>query len=197
MFDPDGSTKIVLKSSIVWALSESIEKLSSDRLKRVRGIPIQKTQKIKRRKENIETFEPSVEQIVFKSDEINVGDWCIFRFDSIFAPNIILPDECVVENMLIGSVVAFKFSMGKTEKDQQYHHDSVQIGTQGIEVLSTWYTVDLNGILISLGTNSNFFVDLKNYVATTTVPFFNGSNQSLSLTEDVFQLRQCILNFMN
>lgn len=194
--ESDGSSKVVLKSSIVWLLSESRDKLSSDRLKRVQGTQPQKI-KIKRQKISQNTEADAF----FKSDEICIGDWCVFRLDNTSSntckPNITLPAESAIGNVLIGSVLAFRFCTGKTEKDRQYHHDFVKIETQNIEVLSTWYTVDINGILQSLSINSNFFVDLQNYVATTTIPVFDENIQSLSLTRNTKgNISQCILNFM-
>lgn len=50
IFNPDGSSKIFLKSSIVGLLSESPQNLSNDRLKRVQTIPLQKASKRKKNK---------------------------------------------------------------------------------------------------------------------------------------------------
>lgn len=132
----------------------------------------------------------SLEVIISKSDVVTVGEWCFFRFDHVTRTNISLPDSAFIKNMLIGSAMGFRFSIGGTEKDKQYHNDTVPIETENIEVLATWYMIDESGDLISLGTNSNFFVDLKNYVASTTTPSFDKSKQTLSISADVVQLKQ-------
>lgn len=87
----------------------------------------------------------------------------------------------------------FKYAIGDNETDKQFHHDFVQTETKDIEVLSIWYTVDNNGILKSIGTNRVFFVNLKNYIATTTPPLYDGNIHSLKLTGE---FSRSILNLM-
>lgn len=194
---PDGTNKIVLKSSIVWLLTNSTEKLSSDRLKRVQGTHPHKLENIKRSRQdprlNCNLSIPD-EHIFFKSDKIYIGDWCVFGFDRDSNPNTCIPEENAIENILVGSIIAFKYTLGSTEKEKQYHLEFVNVvkdlvkdnqtldqtfdvtteqpylQRDDVEVLAAWYTFDNNGILISLGTNRCFFVNMKKYISTTTAP---------------------------
>lgn len=103
--EPDGSSKIVLKSSIVWALSDSAGKLSSDRLKRVQETHPQNVDNAKRHKASQKesgtkyTPEESIEHAIFKSNEICIGEWCFFHLDNASASNINLPKECAILSM--------------------------------------------------------------------------------------------------
>lgn len=69
--DEDGVTKLVRKSELVWILTESKNKISSDRLKRVQDST--KCDHVKRRK----VGNSSDELIIFKADEIEIGRYVI------------------------------------------------------------------------------------------------------------------------
>lgn len=213
--EENGSSKIVLKSSIVWLLSDSTAKLSSDRLKRVQGTHPHKLDNVKLDAKR-PRFNPSnlalnprdelaSQQVFLKSDKIYLGDWCVFGFDRENYSNVCMPEENLIQNILIGSIIAFKYTMGSTEKDKQYHLelanvlDEQQIAQRDdIELLAAWYTLDINGILISLGTNRNFFVNMKKYIATTTEPATKkmNNNKILSLVGNVTQIKNTIRDLM-
>lgn len=169
--NPDGSTKIVHKSSIVSLLSDAPNKLSNDRLKRVRGVPLQTT--AKRQKKN----EHNGGQSFVACDEIFVGDWCLFDLDPEFIPTINLPENAM-KNKLIGSVLAFEFVNGKNEKEKQYHFDSAVVIDQNTKqkrddlfILSSCYAVSVDDAsLISLGVSSSLHLNIKHYEYTTPMP---------------------------
>lgn len=62
---------------------------------------------------------------------------------------------------------------------------------QAISVNSQWYIVDLDGLLVSLCTHSNFYINIDNYLATGTPPIIqfnkkmleNGSNMKEILSK--------------
>lgn len=169
--NPDGTTKIVLKSSLIWLLSDSPGKLSNDRLKRVQTTPLQKTTKRQKTHTNIPV------RNVSENEEIFIGDWCVFQFDPNLMPFIELPQENVIENKLIGSVLGFKYIDGQTEKAKQFHCDSAILIydktkriCDDLNVLSTWYFIGDNDSLISLDVKSNFHLNIKDYKCTTPTP---------------------------
>lgn len=101
----DGTIKNVLKSSLVWLLSDSNhQKLSNDRLKRVQTTPIQKIHK-----------RAKIDQESEK--KISVGDWCMFCVYATLKSNLKnrldLPKSRYFENFLFGTVMGFTFSKGK------------------------------------------------------------------------------------
>lgn len=128
LYEPDGSTKIVLKSSIVWLLTESTKKLSSDRIKRVKQTPLQKASKRQKMKSNPEdkinidsnNVPTNVSTCLIKSKEICIGDWCFFSYNlSSILNSIPLQKDSFIENIVFGCVLSFKFIEGKTEKEKQ------------------------------------------------------------------------------
>lgn len=138
IFDPDGTSKVVLKSSIVGLLSETTGKLSSDRLKRVQTTPLDKvTNRVTKRQkkhQRSETYQDFSENVYINSNEIKIGDWCFFSFDSNTINTSILasiasniPKEnviaSVIDSVVFGCILAFKFRNGKNEKERQYHKD--------------------------------------------------------------------------
>lgn len=175
--NPDGSTKIVHKSSIVTLLSDTPEKLSTDRLKRVQGVPLQKTAKRQKKHKH------DVSQNFATCNEIFIGDWCVFELDPECIPIINLPENAM-KSKLIGSVLAFQFVNGKNEKEKQYHLESAVVVDENTEqrrndlnILSSWYAVSNDDdSLISLGVSSSFHLNIKHYKCTTPMPSVTGDN---------------------
>lgn len=118
IFEPDGTSKVVLKSSIVWLLSETTGKLISDRLKRVQTTPVEKVTNRDPKRQKIHQ-DPS-ENVYTNSNEIMIGDWCFFSFDS---KTRITSNKNVIDSVVFGCVLAFKFKNGKNHKERQYHRD--------------------------------------------------------------------------
>lgn len=174
--DVEGTTKLVLKSSIVWLLSENPKKLSNDRLKRVQTLSVE--QASKRKKIGEENIRENI--------DITIGDWCFFKIDSDMSKSF---PERIIRNIIFGSVLAFKYieldiegkKARKKEKSKQYFYDTASVADD-VEVLSSWYFVRDDGVLLTLGTESNFFVDIKNFIAKTKSPMFILNEGSVDLT---------------
>lgn len=112
-----------------------------------------------------------INQTLFKSNEIHVGEWCLYNKDMTSAPSITFSIRNVVPNVLLGSILAFKYTEGKMEKDKQCHNDFVTVlnetvekKRENVEVLSSWYMLNFDGILISLGIDCHFFLNIKHYI---------------------------------
>lgn len=205
--EDDGSRKIVLKSSLVWLLSDSIDSLSNDRLKRVQTTVQREPHEIKRRKLQYNPSRSLNSDYLFKSNEIHIGQWCIFSNQSDLASdetNHEDLDKDVFENCLFGSMLAFKYTEGKNEKEKQYRSEFITVlddkdnKRQDVEVLAAWYKLRFDGILISLGTKSCLYIIIKHYIATTKQPTIvknDTDEQVLSLIE-ISQNRESFLTFL-
>lgn len=78
--DDDGSKKTVLKSSILWMLTESQEKLSKDRLQRVQGSNVDFATKKRKGTSRSSLFEKKKKMHdLYVSEDILISDWCFFR----------------------------------------------------------------------------------------------------------------------
>lgn len=212
VYEPDGTSKIVLKSSIVWVLTNSTERLSSDRLKRVEGSHPHKLYNAKRSRlsprlnSSLSVNNGLLEHDFFKSDKIYIGDWCVFGLDSERNPNVCMPAENAIENMLVGCVISFKYIIGSTEKEKQYHLkfanvlDDNQIAQRDdLQIFSAWYTFDENGIFISLGNNRSFFVNMEKYIATTFAPIIKqnlNDKNVLSFIGDIAHIKKSIMDLV-
>lgn len=76
--EDDGTIKMIRKSSIVWLLSESPQKLSNDRLKRVQSTPPQISSK-RIKVSQVSTLASSLsETSIYRSSELRIGCWCYF-----------------------------------------------------------------------------------------------------------------------
>lgn len=200
--NPDGSTKSVLKSTIVWLLTESKGTLSSDRLKRVRsyaGTSNENQQKRRNRNVNQLSF-----NLLIKSDEISVGEWCIFQllqdknlnFDE-------LSEQYVVQNCVIGAIAGFKFEEGKSETEKEFKFDTASLSCETFDkkrklmVLSTWYKWDAQGVLHPHGHINHFFVCMDNYIATSVKPLVqkNHLNQKIITIQNVSDVNQQLHKF--
>lgn len=156
-------SKTVRKSSLMWLLTESKHKLSSDRLKRVRTNSQNslKTKSVRRKLEFVDVS-PN-DTITIKMSEIQIGDWCIFN-------NI--PSDNTSERIefLLGNILSFRYIKGRTHKDKQFSLDFAPISHEnnqrGVEVFATWYRVDRNAKLCIIRENDCFHIDIKHYVTT-------------------------------
>lgn len=163
VFNEDGSSKMVLKSSVIYLLTESEEKISKDRLQRVQGV--QNTSAAKNRK--ISTLESSKTKKkrfddVYVSDEIKIGDWCFFINDQATSNS----SESPFGSIIFGSVLSFRYNDGKTQIEKQYTLDfaptfydentkNLTIKPRGVSVSAKWYTSD-NELLLQPIHEGNF-----------------------------------------
>lgn len=107
----DGSKKTIRKSTFVWLLTESKSKLSSERVKRVQGATQNDVNPSKRRKTVTSAdIEPGNDSILIKSNEIGLGDWCIFENKS---PELLSLEQnfeqSAFKKCLLGFVIGFKY----------------------------------------------------------------------------------------
>lgn len=83
VFNDDGTSRCVLKSSLLWLMTESKNKLSKDRLTRVRGTttPKRKSKQLKRKLSPQNSSPQSKKQKqmdLHVFEVIRIGDWCFF-----------------------------------------------------------------------------------------------------------------------
>lgn len=106
-----------------------------------------------------------------------VGNWCFFKNMGVLVES--LSEQNVVENCILGNVIAFKYAKEKSMKSKLYTLDFAptspgqtnetdQQSNTNIQVLATWYICNNEGVLNPVEANCHFFVDIKNYVATIT-----------------------------
>lgn len=187
IINPDGSTQNVRKSTLIWILSESKDKLSSDRLERVRGssdIDTKRKKKLKR--SNFTVEDPLSEQILYKSLEVAIGEWALFKVNDDDFRKIVnyleVTENILMGGYLIGFLLGFRYTDGKG-RHKQYKLDYASIENDpkddltraesrenDIEVLGAWYTCEKNDFLRRMQNNSQITITLKDYVATMKNP---------------------------
>lgn len=170
--EEDGTIKNVLKSSIVWILSDPVAKLSKDRLSRVRAIS---SQQIHAKRSKLDPGQTRKET----ESLIHVGDWSIFFLDASLKHLLqnSLPSEVeYIENVLFGCVLGFEFSDVRLEKEKKFYADFTHIyEEQGekrsdLNVMAAWNVVSNDGEIISIGTKSCFFINMKHFIAISNSP---------------------------
>lgn len=170
--DKHGNSKVVRKSSIVWLLTTSKNKLSSDRLRCVQSKCIENANRSTASVSS--TLEANMENsVVWKAEELNVGDWCFFTHECKNRSAYSVSKS--FKKIRVGLVVAFKYIIGNNLKEKQYSWDNAPVRSnlkpserRGIHVLATWYTYNENGSLDVLNAEKkHLFLDMEDYVATT------------------------------
>lgn len=162
--------KLVRKSSLMWSISNSRDKLSADRLNRV--------QAKKKTSRTLEFVDVSYNfDSVYKSTEIKIGDWCFYH-DSVHK------DVNNLKKLLLGNVISFRYINGKTKTKKKYSWDFCPISheenSRGVEVLATWYTVDENEILHYI---TSSFINIDRYVANVSAKLIeNNMNGNICLS---------------
>lgn len=183
IFNEDGSSKIILKSQLIWLFSEGKCSLSNDRLRRVqRSNPKISCKRRKMHSNYLQSKRSRSEIFIQLSQEIMIGDWCLFflkDFDiSHCTPNILQIEYS--SNVLFGSVLGFRYANGKNEKQKQYHADYALTGVDSenmIEVNASWFKIE-DTKLIPIFENNSFYIDMKNYIATISPPsIVSGSHE--------------------
>lgn len=170
--DKDGSEKTVLKSSLIWILSETKGVLSNDRLKRVQSHDgISKKRKQKTTSE-ILSKRKKTQTTICENNELQIGDWCFFRNHTNTVSNQLANHK---GNFVFGAVLGFRYSDGRTEKEKSYTLNYAPItheqneASRGVEVLGTWYCYKNIEKLETLP-HSNFFLNINDYVGTYDAP---------------------------
>lgn len=170
--NPDGSTKIIRKSTLLWLLLEDNHKLSADRLKRVQCGKDDINAKQQKRFNQASIPENC---LFFKFDEIAIGHWCFFEmFPSEHKASL---EQNILGNIVLGEIRGFRYAEAKNIRERMYKFEFVDItnSNQGrneheLEALATWYTCDANGVLTPIEPKRHFFINLKQYVGTTSIP---------------------------
>lgn len=206
VIDETGTSKTILKSSLVWLLSDTKGVLSNDRLRRVQ---LPTTASCRKRKRDVPISFRNNENTsmeVQHLDEIRVGDWCYFHSNSSMQQLNV--QELQYDDIVYGLVVGFRYIDGKTDKDHQYTLDYVPvsyegINKRGIEVLATWYRYkrENNQILVPSSPENSYFIDLINYIASTCAPIVEiGSNNNEScykLHKNFIEMKELLINCGN
>lgn len=171
--------KTVRKSSLMWILSETKDKLSSDRLKRVQGGEFRKS--CRRKLEFIDVTKK--DRSISKMEEIQINDWCIFN-------NHMINSQSNKNGLMLGSILSFKYINGKTNKEKQYTLDFAPIfhenenTSRGLEVLARWYNVNSNGAISTFKSNSCLYVNIDFYFATLSKQtIYTDQNKQIHFTE--------------
>lgn len=161
-----GVVNRIRKSAIVWALSTPTQKLSNDRLNRVKAsapkvfadteTSLHRIRKNTRKATAQAEKDNIPESYVQHLDIMEIGEWCFFQ-------------NRKSEPTLIGVVLGFQYAQRKTVKDKCYARDSVSFSDEStkksIEVLCTFYHFSQSGILNSFP-NNHFHLKLSMYIAT-------------------------------
>lgn len=190
--NPDGTTKNIRKSTLIWLLSESKDKLSADRLKRVQAGP-DSDKKSKRFKPNLPesnvsalglTPAPHSTQYLSQQKELGIGEWAIFGHESIDDKNA---DNDFMNSFLFGFVVGFRFPGKQNNKsyviinpetDMKSVGSNKSSGNNDVQVHCIWYTFDETGVL-QLIRKVQKLVYIKQYLATMKNPSIKRSDSGL------------------
>lgn len=189
VIDTDGSVREVHKSTFVNMLTESKGKLSSDRLKRVQDSSRTKWKKQKTSRESHE------EEVLYKSDNLKVGQWALFKFDSecieneqkkylllnVYVMGIVLGFRSFTEE---NKTKVYKWSSALTPFNADYKTD--------LQILGSWYGCNPNGDLFPICIEKEQTNRLRNYIATfktpLTVKLENSSAASYKIPCDYSEL---------
>lgn len=174
VIDSDGLTKRVRKTTFLWMLSESNDKLSTDRLKRVHGSSSQDSSSACKKFKSIDYFTDGSN--IVKLDYIKIGDWALFN--SEHEPISISFDN--KNGHLIGNIIGFRYLDEKNRPKQfKTGHVSTIINTaidqnaqvdekNKTEVLAIWYTCHENNIVKQY--NGKLTVLKQHYFGTVRPP---------------------------
>lgn len=195
--DSDGEVKTVRRSTFLWMLSESNEKLSSDRLKRVRGTDSNLDSNSTRKKsKSINVFSDGSN--ILKLNELKIGDWALFCLDGIIPIGFEAND---LNGHFIANIIGFRF-IDENNRPTQYKMGHVLIDKikenlqknvkKSIEVLAIWYICQPNKILKQY--NGKLTVEIEKYMGTIKQPLPEaGPTSDLNIINNVLQFEYCEL----
>lgn len=154
VLDGNGKASIILKSTLVWRLSDGYTKSSSDREVRVKEKPVDHTTLILNSQQR--------PQRPFKEEKVCIGDWCAF----------VSEDKSVV----IGRILAFSYLSGSTWRSQSYSAVSAPVkapsssSQRGIGCLCSWFKVGKSNKLQTVRMDIQGYYDIENYICTVPRP---------------------------
>lgn len=185
---PDGTKTNIRKSTLVWKLSESSGKLSSDRLKRVQGTSNAEPKRKKQKTTNASNLPNEADSILFKATEAVVGEWAIFKRNDQSVMDRQNPKQFLLENCLFGHIFGFKNigPKGRTIQHKKYVAKTPydEESPLNLQILGAWYTCNESGNLTPLENKKNIEVSMKNYIATIKMPINtqDGKSENLKLS---------------
>lgn len=196
IIEEDGTSKIIRKSSILWVASESNVKVSNDRLKRVQSLSASSLSRKRSQKiPDNHHLAKKIKNILEINSVICIGQWCIFR--NVDDLNHLKNES--FQNIIIGCVLGFRYAGGRTQKEIQYGFDYAELSSdKEIEVLATWYKCSESLRLLSLSPKQNFFLSIKNYIATIDDPEVvhqsNSNEKSFKINANVVDFQEAMFD---
>lgn len=196
LVDEDGRSRTVLKSSIVWLLTESKKKLSNDRLRRVQS----SNPPTKKRTESFDLekqLSKRAKANIYNADNVQIGDWCLF-----FKENDSNQNNRKIENVLIGSLLGFRNGNAKNEKDSEYSLECTPTkteetsGNQKLLVNAVWFKVD-NQKLVATSLYNSFHVDITHYIANVCHSIINKIEGKIGLSIEIEEIEKYITSYKN
>lgn len=176
----DGTTKRLRKSTLLWLLTESKGKLSADRLQRVQDMSAVDSSKKRRLMPGSSRQDDEIpdEMLLIKSSELQIGDWCFFKYNEAVQLTDLESDSDVMEHCILGNILNFKY-ITKTDEHQNkinseqkrkkrkrtYLLDFAPLSAE-VAALATWYKVNHDGFLHPVKSDEHFFIDIKQYLGT-------------------------------
>lgn len=148
--------KTVRKSSLIWNMSTNKERVSSDRLKRVRGTKRKSCHQL----EFVDVS--AILEPLHAAEKIKIGDWCIFT--NVF-------DE-TPDTFILGNIISFQYAAkSKAYKDRKYTWDFASVSPnendpKKMDVLSFWYRISANASIELFKLPKCTFVSMDDYLAT-------------------------------
>lgn len=185
VLDETGASKWIKKSAVVWLLSESNGKCSNDRLKRVQSRKEFESNGPKRKIAHEEASEESSKMKRLKQGDtmgklnaIEIADWCLFVHNRNELGNE--RNKNIFENIVVGSVLGFRYANCRKQKEKQYCLDIAPISIDqtrpnleaSLEILALWYNLRPDFALQPLEKPS-FFIGINSYVGTISKPEIN------------------------
>lgn len=110
---------------------------------------------------------------VVKSDEIHVGEWCVFKHK---------------KSLMIGLIVSFCYTGGTTLKERSFTKTFASINSgKEIGVLGSWYSWNKDGVLKAkpLGRKKHDFLSIEFYKGTVEQPIY--FNKTLSISKNMLE----------
>lgn len=192
VIDANGSTEIVPKSTLVWMLSDSIEKLSSDRQKRVqtRAEGSSSSSHNKKLKPN-NLFDDHKK--LHRLDELKIGDWAVFIAHESEPHTEQSVEQQAEQTLLLGIVLGFRYINDKKRiircKSDYVSTTASPTEKLTIESLIMPYSSDENGVLRYIPSYNQCFaqiaIDMKNYVANINTPTAKKDEASKNLSYEL------------
>lgn len=217
----DGSTRKVPKSTLIWMLSESKKRLSSDRLKRVQESSASTSRKNKQLKlESKSSRSEDIEIHLFKSEVLRIGEWAILsvghlRTDFGLGTSEQNPINNYLDNYtsnyIIGLILGFRYVDRKNHIlqcksdyvpvdpalhiDHRSNQKEKHREKRSVEILGIWYTCSANGNLQAATCSRKIALYLDNYIASIKAPKTKKNDNSRISYELEFDLESELKNF--